>query len=134
MLRMVWGLFFLGSSVFNLSYTFSHPEFYEQFADMALFDFYADLIENIVVPYAEWFTVTLALFELAVGLFVLSKNVYVKIGIYASLFFTVLLIPVIPPYTYLNFVVAIIPIYLLRKSYPDPFYHDFTNMMHHKGV
>ncbi|WP_318508975.1 hypothetical protein [Bacillus sp. T3] len=131
MLRMVWGFFFLGSSVFNLTYTLSQPEFYQQFAEMALFKIYSDMIETIVVPYAEWFTIMLVIFELTVGILVLSKNIYAQIGLYASLLFTVALIPVIPPYTFVNFVVALIPIYLLRKSYPNPFYKDFSNLMHH---
>ncbi|WP_147534783.1 hypothetical protein [Bacillus marasmi] len=134
MLRMIWGLFFLGSSVFNLTYTFSHPEFFEQFSEYALFNVYAVVIEKLVVPYAEIFTVLLVLFELFVGVFVLGKNNFVKVGLYASLVFTIVLIPVIPPYTYTNIVTAIVPIYLLRKQYPNVFYKDFVNFFHHRGA
>lgn len=134
MLRIIWGVFFLGSSVFNLSYTYSHPEFFEQFADIALYNVYVEIIEKLVVPYAEIFTVLLALFELTVGVFILAKNKSVRVGLYASLLFTVLLIPVIPPYTYFNIVVALIPIYLLRKQYPNVFYKDFSNIFHHRGA
>lgn len=134
MLRTVWGLFFLGSCVFNLSYTFTHPEFFEQFAEMAMFNVYVVVIEKMVMPYAEIFTVILGLFEFLVGVFVLGKNTYVKVGLYASLVFTILLIPVIPPYTYTNIVLAIVPIYLLRKKYPKMFFKELLNIFHHRGT
>jgi hypothetical protein len=130
MLRMVWGIFFLGSSIFNLTYTRVHPEFYQQFADMALLSVYTDFIEKIVVPNAEIFTYLLVVFELAVGLLTLSKNIFVKVGLIASIIFILLLIPVIPPYTFVNLLVVIIPGFLIRKQYKYNVFREIITRKH----
>lgn len=130
-LRVVWGLFFIASGVFNFAYTMQNLEVYNEFADMALFSFYVNFIEDVVIPNGEVFTATLAVFELLVGGLILAKGMYAKVGLIASLIFTVALIPAIVPYTYVNILLALIPIMLFRNKLDESVPHYLNDKRKH---
>jgi hypothetical protein len=133
MLRTIWGVLFLGGSIFNGSFTMLHPEVYQDIANLSVLPIYTEFIENYVVEYPIVFTSLLVAFEFIVGLLILSKGVYVKVGLLASLLFTLSIVPAIAPYTYLNLLLAVIPVYLLRNKYPASIMKIFNRRKHDIG-
>jgi hypothetical protein len=125
MLRALWGMFFLAGGIYNASYTMFHPELYQDMADISLLPIYTEFIEKVVVEYPIVFTSVLVGFELLAALLIFSKDIYVKVGLLATLIFTISLVPVAVPYTYLNILLAIIPIYLLRKNYSQSIFDSW---------
>ena len=133
MLRIIWGTIFIGASIFNLSYTMFQPGLYQDIANLSLLPIYTDLIENYIIENPIIFTSLLVVFEFITGWLILSKGVSVKFGLIASLIFTLSIIPAIVPYTYVNIILAIIPLFLLRKKYTDSIWNLLKRKKHDLG-
>lgn len=115
--RLFAGGVFVVSSGINLVMTLPHPEYYSLFADMALFSFYGDLVRQIVVPNAFFFSIVLILYELTIGLLMLGRGRWVTIGVAGAVLFLLAIMPAIGLYTVGNVVLAGLVALLLRYDY-----------------
>jgi hypothetical protein len=114
--RVVWGLVFVGGAVVNLLVTLPHPEVYEGFAELAFFPFYRDLLLDVAVPNATLITALVVVFELTAGALVLSTGRLARLGLLATVGWTVFVWPAMGWYTIGSPLLMIIPCWLLRNQ------------------
>jgi hypothetical protein len=79
------GVFYMIGAGFNFAYTRKHgQEFYGGFAEGAWFTPAKWFINKFVIPSPGMFTTTLILFQLFVGIALLSQGAYVELGLLAG--------------------------------------------------
>ena len=87
-LEIGFGIIYMIGAGFNFSYTLKHGEqFYQGFADGAWFAPARWFIQTFVVPNPKNFTVILVLFQLLVGVSLLSQGPLVGLGLLAGTVF-----------------------------------------------
>ena len=92
-LRIVFGFMLLGGAAANAFIGLTQPDLYASFADVALLALYRDLWRSLVLPYlGAWLALVVA-FESVTGLLILSRAVWVKVGLAAALLFFLFLVP-----------------------------------------
>src|SRR5690242_1934720 len=114
--RIAWGVFFLGSAVFNALITAPNAEHvYLSFASLS-WPVAEQLVRNFVVPFGMPFTLMVAAFEITVGVLILHRRT-ARFGIVISLAWLGVLIPFLDGYGLVNVVLigALLP--LLRYDY-----------------
>ena len=62
--RILWGMFFIVSSIINLVITLSNPVLYRSFAELTFFPLYSRLLLNVAFPNAYLITGLVVVFEL----------------------------------------------------------------------
>ncbi len=73
--EVAFGAIYLIGAVFNSVWTMRHTdEFYGGFADGAWFGPARSLIRDVVIPNARVFTVALIVFQLAIGVLILTRG------------------------------------------------------------
>jgi len=88
-LEIGFGLLYLVGAVFNTVYTYRHgKEFFGSFAENAWFRPGKWFITKFVLPTPRIFTVTLILFQLLVGIAILSRGQFVSAGLLAGVVFS----------------------------------------------
>ena len=115
--RILWGLFFVASGLFNLFVTLPSPELYRSFADVNFFEFYRWLLLNIALPYATIITSLVVIFELAIGALILTKGNVVRYGLIGTCIWLLFICPAMGWYTIWSPLLLLIPIALLRYDY-----------------
>jgi hypothetical protein len=89
-----FGILFLISAIFNLSYTLRHgKEFYGSFVSNAWFGPYKTLIRIVVIPHATVFTILLAAFLVSLALMILTRGSFVKPALVAGAVFSLAVVP-----------------------------------------
>lgn len=84
-----FGVLYVIGAIFNFLYTLRHgDEFYGSFADKALFVWSSQLIRGVIIPHAKLFTMLLIVFQLVVGLCLLSRGTLVRPGLIAGAIFS----------------------------------------------
>ena len=84
-----FGVLYLIGAIFNSLYTLRHGnEFYGSFADKAILSISRNLIRRVVVPHAKLFTAMLIVFQLIVAFSILSRGIFVKLGLIAGAVFS----------------------------------------------
>jgi len=79
------GVIYMIGAGFNFAYTLKNGEkFYGSFANSTWFSPSKWFIEKFVIPYPKNFTITLILFQLFVGVALLSQGPYVRLGLLAG--------------------------------------------------
>jgi hypothetical protein len=117
--RIAWGVFFVGSAVFNTLITAPNAEqVYLSFAGMS-WPVAEQLVRHLVVPVGMAFTLLVAAFELAVGILILRRR-SARLGIVISLAWLGALIPFLDGYGLVNVVLIIALAPLLRYDYRMP--------------
>jgi len=113
-LEIAFGLIFLIGAGFNFAYTMRHGEaFYGSFADRTWFAPSKWFIQRFVIPNPRIFTITLILFQLFVGIALLSQGPYVGLGLLAGTAFCMYAVFVSNvPGAIANLVMALIQFYL----------------------
>jgi len=87
-LEIGFGIIYMIGAGFNFAYTFRHGEkFYKGFAEGTWFAPAGWFIQKFVVPNPKIFTVTLILFQLFVGIALLSQGPFVGLGLLAGVVF-----------------------------------------------
>lgn len=82
------GLIYMAGAGFNFAYTKRHEEkFYMGFAEGTWFTPAAWFIQKFVIPNPRIFTIMLVLFQLFVGIALLSQGPYVGLGLLAGVAF-----------------------------------------------
>lgn len=85
MLEIGIGVIYLIGAVFNFLYTRKHEEeFYTGFADRTWFAPAGWFVQRFVLMNPGIFTVTLILFQLFVGIALISQGAYVNLGLLAG--------------------------------------------------
>ncbi len=114
--RIAWGVFFLGSAVFNALITAPNAEqVYLSFAGLS-WPVAEQLVRNLVVPVGMAFTLLVVAFEITVGLLILRRRT-ARIGIVISLAWLAVLIPFLDGYGLVNVVLIAALAPLLRYDY-----------------
>jgi hypothetical protein len=92
--RVFMGIFFLAMALgVNGSFTFSNPKAYVDYAEGALIPFYRDLAVSVVSISPVIFGLLLMTFEITVGLLILYKQKFVKIGLVGTILFLIGIAP-----------------------------------------
>jgi hypothetical protein len=82
------GILYMAGAGFNFAYTLKYGEkFYTAFAQGTWFTPASWFIQRFVLPRPRLFTVTLILFQLFVGIALLSQGPYVSLGLLAGVAF-----------------------------------------------
>jgi hypothetical protein len=115
--RILWGAFFVGSGVFNAAVTLRNPGFYRDFADLTFLPFYRSLLLQVALPNATLISALVVVFELAVGVMVLSRGRTVRWGLICSGLWCLFVWPAMGWYTLGSPVLLIIPWLLMRREY-----------------
>lgn len=115
--RGVIGLFYLAAAVFNTVYTLPRSDELDGYADGAWFGFLADFMRDVFMPNGELFMVLVIVFEVAVGVAILSRARWVDLGVAASVLWVVAILPFLAwPYLLTNIaLVALQGIVALRR-------------------
>lgn len=115
-MRIAWGVFFLGSAVFNALITAPNAEqVYLSFAGMS-WPVAEQLVRHLVVPVGTAFTLLVASFEVTVGLLILRRRT-ARVGIVISLAWLAVLIPFLDGYGLVNVILIAALAPLLRHDY-----------------
>jgi hypothetical protein len=92
-LRIIFGFILLAGAAANTAMGLAQPDLYTSFADVALLVLYRDLWQSLVLPYLGIWLALVVAFELTTGLLILSRGVWVKVGLAAALLFFLFLVP-----------------------------------------
>lgn len=116
--RIFLGVFFLVMAFgVNGSFTFTNPQAYLDYADGALIPFYRDMAMSIVSINPIFFGLLLMAFEITMGLFLLHKQRFVKIGLLGTILFLVGISPLSQlQLPWLGLIIG--ELYLLNKDFP----------------
>ena len=80
--RISLGIFYLVSGVFNLFHTMHNTQYlWTVVLDNFHFSFYEDFLIQIVIPNEKSIIFLIVVFEFIVGVLILSKEVFVRIGL-----------------------------------------------------
>lgn len=90
--RVFFSLWYLLGSLVHVKFGLTDNHIYEAFGRTSLFDASSELWTRVVMPHIAFFALLLAALEIAVGILLLSKGRYVKIGLTASVLFNLSLV------------------------------------------
>lgn len=119
--RIFLGFFFLLMAIgVNGSFTFANPQAYMEYASGALIPFYRDIALTVVEFNVLLFGSLLILFEIIMGLLLLHKGIYVKIGLVGTMVFLVGIAPLSTmQFPWLGLIIG--EVYLLTKDFETSF-------------
>lgn len=91
--EVLLGLIYLGGAVVNFWFFIRNPGIYSSFADSAILSIYRETWQELVVPHMRLFLLLVVIFEGLVGIAILSRGQFAKLGHAAALLFQIFLIP-----------------------------------------
>ena len=95
--RIGIGLFYLVSSFFNLFHTMNNTQYlWIVCLENVRFSFQTQFLEKIVIPNEKFIVLLIVIFEIIVGLFILSKGLFVKIGLILGIFWVLSIATFLP--------------------------------------
>lgn len=108
--RIVIGLGYLASAVFNIVFTLRDPQpFLNYIVEYGSFDFINNLITKYIVPNSTMILVIIILCEIITGALILSKGIFIRIGLLLGIVWMIGLIPVpIAPPAVVNSMLSLI--------------------------
>lgn len=130
--RVLIGILYLFSSLFNLIATLRNPDplwnFFRETVNITLFE---TILNNWIIPNSTIVILLVVVFEVITGLLILSSGVLVKVGLIIGILWSISLIPYLaqPPFFYVNAVLAIIQALLLKGRYKDTLYEMLRNLL-----
>jgi len=93
--RIFLGFFFVAMGVgVNVAFLLTQPSFVADYGREAWLPLYRALTETIIVPQPRIFGILLILFEVAMGLLLLSRGAWVKVGLIGTMIFVLALVPI----------------------------------------
>jgi hypothetical protein len=119
-IRLVLAIaFFAGASV-NAYLALGVPEVYEEFADFAFLRVYRSLWRGMVLPRLRLWIALVILFEIAVGVLLLTAGPYARSGLILAALYTAFLVP----FWWgggglINIALFVLMLWLLRFEYPE---------------
>ncbi|NIA25681.1 MAG: hypothetical protein GWP04_08945 [Gammaproteobacteria bacterium] len=116
--RGLIGVAYLAAAIFNAMYTFSRSHELGGYAEGAWFPFLKDFMSDVFMPNGELFMSLVIVFEIAVGLLILSRGTYVDMGVGASVLWVLLVLPFLAwPYLLTNIMLALLQGVLFLRRY-----------------
>jgi|GEM_PF-521805 len=120
--RIFLGIFYLIMAIgVNIVNAFTNPEPTIQMGEASLFGFYRTLFTDVISKAPVVFILLVALYEICMGLLILSKHRNVKLGLIGTTIFLIL----ITPFGYIQLPwlgIAAVQLYLLRKEFDKSFF------------
>lgn len=115
--RIVLGIFFLVMAIgVNGTITFLNPQLYVDYGQDALLFIYHELCVNIIALNPVVFGLLLIVYEITIGLLMLHKGIFVKVGMIGSILFLIAISPIsLIQIPWLG--LAITPAYLSTKHF-----------------
>lgn len=93
--RIFLGFFFVAMGVgVNVAFLLTQPSFVADYGREAWLPLYRTLTETIIAPRPRIFGILLILFEIAMGLLLLSRGAWVKVGLIGTMIFVLALVPI----------------------------------------
>jgi hypothetical protein len=93
--RLFLGFFFLAMGLgVNLSFLLTQPSFVYDYGKNAWLPLYRTLSDHVIAPVPMVFSILLILFEITMGIFLLSRGRWVKAGLVGVTVFVLALIPI----------------------------------------
>jgi hypothetical protein len=118
--RIIFGFVFMAGAVVNAFLALTQPEVYTTFADTSIVPVYRELWQSLVVPHLGFWLGLTVLFEITTGILILSKGVWVKVGLTLAILFFLFLVPFWwEGGAMINIVFALLVALLLRYDYDD---------------
>ena len=121
--RGVVGGFYLAAAVFNALYTVpktGEPDLLDGYADGAWFPVLEDFIRDVLMPNDQLLLVLVIVFEVAVGLAILNRGIWVDVGVAASLLWVIAILPFLAwPYLITNVVLVVLQGVLLLRRFDN---------------
>lgn len=119
--RIFFGIFFVAMGIgVNVTFLLTQPDFVLNYGRESWLPLYRTLTESVIAPSPAAFGILLILFEVAMGLFLLSRGVWVKVGLIGTTIFVLALVPIhVAQIAWAGSVVA--NVYLLTKSFDTAF-------------
>jgi hypothetical protein len=131
--RIFLGFFYLLMAIgVNGSFTFTSPQAYMEYASGALIPLYRDIALTVVELNVVLFGSLLIAFEIIMGLLLLHKGKFVKIGLVGTMVFLV----GIAPLSYVQFPwlgLIIGEAYLLTKDFETSFLETIRSKLRRRG-
>ncbi len=119
--RIFLGFFFVAMGIgVNVTFLLTQPSFVFDYGREAWLPLYRTLTESVIALSPTAFGILLILFEVAMGLSLLNKGVWVKVGLIGTMIFVLALVPIhIAQIAWAGSVLA--NVYLLTKSFDTGF-------------
>lgn len=115
------GAFYLAAAVFNALYTLpksDESDLLGDYADGAWFPILEDFMRDVFMANDRPLMVLVVVFEVAVGLAILSRGIWVDVGVAASLLWVIAILPFLAwPYLITNVVLVVLQGVLLLRNY-----------------
>lgn len=122
--RGLIGVAYLAAALFNGLYTLPRTDeanLLDGYADGAWFAFLEDFMRDVVMPNDAMLMLAVILFEVAVGVSILSRGVWVDFGVAASVLWVLAILPFLAwPYLITNVVLVPLQGVLLLRRYDAP--------------
>lgn len=95
--RISLGIFYLVACLFNLFHTINNTQYlWTVCLENVRFSFYKDFLEQIVIPNEKLIVLLVVIFEFIVGVLILSKEIFVKIGLILGMLWVLFIAPFLP--------------------------------------
>lgn len=121
--RIIFGFGFILAAFVNTIVGLTDPASYVVFADMALFPNYTDLWYVVFVPNLTLFLTLAVLFQIIVGVLILSRGILVNLGFILGAIFCLTILPA-NPWTLSMLLLIIAQVYLSTRRWDDNFLKD----------
>jgi hypothetical protein len=119
-IRILFGLVMLAGAAANAFMALTQPGIYAPFADMSFLSLYRTAWQSLVLPYLGAWLLLVVAFEVTMGVLLLSKGMWVRVGIVGTILFFLFLFPFWwAGGAILTLVFAVILLLLLRYDYED---------------
>lgn len=132
--RIFLGFFFVAMGVgVNVAFLLTQPSFVADYGREAWLPLYRTLTETIIAPRPRIFGILLILFEVAMGLFLLSRGIWVKVGLIGTMIFVLALVPI--HVTQIVWAVSVAAnVYLLTKNFDTGFVKMIADRRRRKKI
>ena len=119
--RIFLGFFYLAMGIgVNLPLGLTNPQMYVEMGKDALIPLYRELFVQVVALNPALFVLPIAAFQIAMGLLILNKQRYVKIGLIGTIIFVIAITPLgIHQLPWLG--LPLVQAFLLRKEFDRTF-------------
>ncbi len=128
--RILLGIFYLIASFFNLTITMSDPQpLWDYFLQNSHLVIYTVILEDLIIPNELFFLLGTVVFEIIVGVLILSKSPYVQLGIITGIIWVLFLIPMLSvgPEMLTNIILAGIQAVFLFGKYETTAFNSLTS-------
>ncbi|MFX0015962.1 MAG: hypothetical protein ACFFB2_16140 [Promethearchaeota archaeon] len=121
--RICLGVFYLIASMVNLFHTINNTQYlWVVCLENVHFSSYKEFLEQIIIPNEKSVIILIVFFELVVGMLILSKEIFVKIGLMLGVLWVLLISPFLPWNDILgHLILGIFQALLLKENYDKSF-------------